>query len=165
MGLLQTIRFAFQRLRGRPAMQCTHLDQIHDVTPSSTGCQQCLELGDTWVHLRMCMTDGQVGCCDSSQNKHASRHAREHAPGASDRSIDGAGRGLALVLHRRDAGAATASEGCSKDARGRDSQHGATGAARRRQRSRHPCRHRSRPHPPVSRPTAAAAGDSAGATP
>jgi len=80
MGLLQTSRFAFQRLRGRPAMQCTHLDQIHDVTPSSTGCQQCLELGDTWVHLRMCMTDGQVGCCDSSQNKHASRHAGEHAP-------------------------------------------------------------------------------------
>jgi hypothetical protein len=80
MGLLQTIRFAFQRLRGRPAGPCTHLDQIHDVTPLSTGCQQCLEVGDTWVHLRMCMTDGHVGCCDSSQNKHASSHAREHAP-------------------------------------------------------------------------------------
>ena len=80
MGLLQTIRSAIQRVRGKPALECTHLDQIHDVTPSSTGCQQCLELGDTWVHLRMCMTDGQVGCCDSSKNKHASRHAHEHAP-------------------------------------------------------------------------------------
>jgi hypothetical protein len=80
MGLLQTIRFALQRVRGKPAVQCTHLDQIRDVTPSSTGCQQCLELGDSWVHLRMCMTDGLVACCDSSKNKHASRHAREHAP-------------------------------------------------------------------------------------
>ncbi len=80
MGLLETMRFAFQRLRGRPAVQCTHLDQIHDVTPLSAGCQECLELGDTWVHLRMCMTDGQVRCCDSSQNQHASRHARQHAP-------------------------------------------------------------------------------------
>ena len=79
VGLLQTVRFALQRVRGKPVGQCTHLDQIRDVTPLSTGCQQCLELGDTWVHLRMCMTDGQVGCCDSSKNKHASRHAREHA--------------------------------------------------------------------------------------
>jgi CPA2 family monovalent cation:H+ antiporter-2 len=47
------------------------------VTPSSTGCQQCLELGDSWVHLRMCMTDGLVLCCDSSKNKHASKHAGE----------------------------------------------------------------------------------------
>jgi hypothetical protein len=80
MGLLQTIRFVLQRVRGKPAVQCTHLDQIRDVTPSSPGCQQCLELGDSWVHLRMCMTDGLVACCDSSKNKHASRHAREHAP-------------------------------------------------------------------------------------
>jgi Zn-finger in ubiquitin-hydrolases and other protein len=54
---------------------------IRDVAPSSTGCQPCLDLGDTWVHLRMCMTDGQVLCCDSSKNRHASRHAREQAPG------------------------------------------------------------------------------------
>jgi len=80
MGLLQTIRFALQRVRGKRSTGCTHLDQIHDVTPSSAGCQQCIELGDTWVHLRMCMTDGLIGCCDSSKNKHASRHAREHAP-------------------------------------------------------------------------------------
>ena len=74
MGLLQTIRFSLQRVRGKPAVQCAHLDQIREVTPSSTGCQQCLELGDNWVHLRMCMTDGLVLCCDSSKNKHARAH-------------------------------------------------------------------------------------------
>ena len=80
MGLLENVRFALQRVRGKRSTGCTNLDQIHDVTPSSAGCQQCIELGDTWVHLRMCMTDGLIGCCDSSKNKHASRHAHEHAP-------------------------------------------------------------------------------------
>ena len=47
---------------------------------AQAGCQPCLDLGDSWVHLRMCMTDGQVLCCDSSKNKHASRHAHQHAP-------------------------------------------------------------------------------------
>jgi hypothetical protein len=68
------------RDRDRDPYACRHLDQIRDVTPASEGCQQCLALGDRWVHLRMCMTDGQVLCCDSSKNQHASRHAEEHAP-------------------------------------------------------------------------------------
>ena len=38
------------------------------------GCQECLKTGDTWVHLRLCLTCGHVGCCDSSKNKHATRH-------------------------------------------------------------------------------------------
>jgi K+:H+ antiporter len=80
MGLLANLRFALQKARGQTGQACGHLDQIHDVTPSSTGCQPCLELEDSWVHLRMCMTDGQVLCCDSSKNKHASRHAHEHTP-------------------------------------------------------------------------------------
>lgn len=54
--------------------QCTHLDLIQAVTPSAEGCQECLVLGDTWVNLRQCMVCGQVGCCDDSKNKHASRH-------------------------------------------------------------------------------------------
>jgi uncharacterized UBP type Zn finger protein len=54
---------------------CDHLDQINDVQPSSTRCEECVALGDRWVHLRMCMTCGQVGCCDTSKNKHAHRHA------------------------------------------------------------------------------------------
>jgi CPA2 family monovalent cation:H+ antiporter-2 len=53
---------------------CVHLDRVHDVTPSGDGCVECLETGDRWVHLRLCMTCGHVGCCDSSPNKHASRH-------------------------------------------------------------------------------------------
>ena len=80
MGLLANLRFARQRARKRPTRPCGHFDQVQKVTPSSTGCQPCLELGDTWVHLRMCMTDGQVLCCDSSKNKHASRHAHQLAP-------------------------------------------------------------------------------------
>ncbi|MEO8661855.1 MAG: UBP-type zinc finger domain-containing protein [Bryobacteraceae bacterium] len=53
---------------------CSHLGMIHDVKPSSRGCEECLKMGDTWVHLRMCLTCGKVGCCDSSKNKHATKH-------------------------------------------------------------------------------------------
>jgi uncharacterized UBP type Zn finger protein len=54
---------------------CTHLDQVDaDAKPSSQGCEDCLRIGATWVHLRMCLTCGHVGCCDSSPNKHATAH-------------------------------------------------------------------------------------------
>ena len=55
---------------------CQHRDQIEDVKPSAKGCEDCLKSGDRWVHLRMCLTCGYAGCCDSSRNKHASKHAR-----------------------------------------------------------------------------------------
>ena len=60
--------------------ECTHLDQINDVEPSAEGCEECLQMGDTWVHLRECLICGHVGCCDSSKNKHATKHfhATEH---------------------------------------------------------------------------------------
>ncbi len=45
---------------------CTHLDQIREVKPSAEGCEECLQMGDTWVHLRECLSCGHVGCCDSS---------------------------------------------------------------------------------------------------
>ena len=54
--------------------ECTHLDQIKDLKPKSKGCAECLKLGDTWVHLRLCMICGNVGCCDDSKNKHATKH-------------------------------------------------------------------------------------------
>ena len=55
---------------------CTHLDAIKDVEPSTTeGCEDCLREGGRWVHLRLCLTCGHVGCCDSSPNRHASKHA------------------------------------------------------------------------------------------
>jgi len=58
---------------------CSHLEDVVDgrarpVTPSSQGCKECLQRGDVWVHLRLCLTCGHVGCCDSSPNKHASKH-------------------------------------------------------------------------------------------
>lgn len=59
--------------------ECTHLDQIREVTPSSQGCQECLRMGDTWVNLRLCRICGHVGCCDSSKNQHATKHF--HASG------------------------------------------------------------------------------------
>ena len=61
---------------------CSHLDQIRvTALPASIeGCEDCLKIGSSWVHLRMCMTCGKIGCCDSSPNRHASRHARVGHP-------------------------------------------------------------------------------------
>ena len=56
---------------------CSHLSQIHDVPPNTAGCEECLKMGDSWVHLRLCKTCGHVGCCDSSKNKHATKHFRK----------------------------------------------------------------------------------------
>ncbi|HYX50122.1 MAG TPA: UBP-type zinc finger domain-containing protein [Ktedonobacteraceae bacterium] len=53
---------------------CSHLNQIHEVTPSANGCEECLKMGDTWVHLRICLICGHVGCCDDSKNTHATKH-------------------------------------------------------------------------------------------
>ncbi len=60
---------------------CAHIDQVRKVTPSGKGCKECLEKGMKWVHLRECMCCGHVGCCDSSQGKHATGHfhATKHA--------------------------------------------------------------------------------------
>ncbi|MCU1346774.1 MAG: hypothetical protein JWL70_3040 [Acidimicrobiia bacterium] len=63
-----------------PAMAdtCSHLDTVSDVAPSSTGCEDCLRTGDRWVHLRMCLACGHIGCCDSSPNHHATAHYNAH---------------------------------------------------------------------------------------
>ena len=53
---------------------CKHTAQIKQVTPSANGCEDCLRTGDGWVHLRLCMSCGHVGCCDSSKNQHATKH-------------------------------------------------------------------------------------------
>src|SRR5215207_4547253 len=73
------------RRRGRPRELrsvmpvCSHLAQIQvTALPASIeGCEECLKIGSSWLHLRMCMTCGKIGCCDSSPNRHASRHAHE----------------------------------------------------------------------------------------
>ena len=57
-------------------IECQHLSQVRDVTPSGEGCVECLRLGDRWVHLRLCESCGHVGCCDDSKNRHATKHYR-----------------------------------------------------------------------------------------
>jgi tellurite resistance protein TerC len=53
---------------------CTHRDQIRDLKPETTECAECVRLGDRWVELRMCLSCGNVACCDSSKNRHATKH-------------------------------------------------------------------------------------------
>jgi hypothetical protein len=57
-------------------MICTHGDAVLKVVPSAEGCEECLKMGATWVHLRLCRSCGHVGCCDDSQNRHATKHFR-----------------------------------------------------------------------------------------
>ena len=61
------------------AAACSHLDQVTIFDPPGPidGCEECLKTGDRWMHLRMCQTCGKIGCCDSSPNRHASKHAHE----------------------------------------------------------------------------------------
>lgn len=69
------LRILVQMSKKKPPQEiCSHLDQIRDVPPSSEGCEECLRTGDSWVHLRLCLTCGHVGCCDQSKNKHATKH-------------------------------------------------------------------------------------------
>jgi Zn-finger in ubiquitin-hydrolases and other protein len=58
---------------------CTHIDTIEvtQLPDRIAGCEDCLATGGAWVHLRMCMACGKIGCCDSSPNRHATRHAGE----------------------------------------------------------------------------------------
>ena len=60
---------------------CSHLDQIQVTTLPQpvAGCEECLKIGSGWVHLRMCETCGKIGCCDSSPNRHARKHAEEES--------------------------------------------------------------------------------------
>jgi hypothetical protein len=62
-------------------MPCTHLDhvQITELPEAVDGCEDCLASGGEWVHLRICLECGRVGCCDSSPGRHASGHARASA--------------------------------------------------------------------------------------
>jgi uncharacterized UBP type Zn finger protein len=56
--------------------KCSHLEEMNVIPPRTNGCEECLEMGDSWVHLRLCETCGHVGCCDDSKNKHATAHFR-----------------------------------------------------------------------------------------
>ena len=56
---------------------CHHLDQVQEVAPAANGCVECLRDGGHWVHLRLCLSCGEVNCCDSSPNTHATAHFHE----------------------------------------------------------------------------------------
>ena len=55
-------------------MQCKHTNEIRTTQTDKHVCEECVKTGDTWVHLRLCLECGHVGCCDSSKNKHATKH-------------------------------------------------------------------------------------------
>jgi len=59
-------------------MPCTHLDHvlITELPEESDGCADCLATGGKWLHLRICLECGKVGCCDDSPNRHATVHAK-----------------------------------------------------------------------------------------
>jgi uncharacterized UBP type Zn finger protein len=61
------------------ARSCTHLGEVKvlELPASTEGCEDCLRIGGKWLHLRICLTCGHVGCCDSSPNRHATAHAHE----------------------------------------------------------------------------------------
>ncbi|HEY4317609.1 MAG TPA: UBP-type zinc finger domain-containing protein [Herbaspirillum sp.] len=54
--------------------KCTHLDQIQVADTDRHYCEECAASGGKWLHLRLCLSCGHVGCCDSSPNRHASKH-------------------------------------------------------------------------------------------
>ena len=58
-------------------MSCSHLDTIEvtELPETIAGCEDCLRIGGRWLHLRMCLECGHIGCCDSSPNRHARKHA------------------------------------------------------------------------------------------
>jgi uncharacterized UBP type Zn finger protein len=60
-------------------IKCQHVSQIKAVKPSANGCEECLKAGTKWVQLRLCLICGHVGCCDSSEGEHATKHF--HATG------------------------------------------------------------------------------------
>lgn len=53
---------------------CPHIREAKDLPDKRPVCEDCIKTGDSWVHLRICLSCGHVGCCDSSKNRHATKH-------------------------------------------------------------------------------------------
>ncbi|MGC2260079.1 MAG: UBP-type zinc finger domain-containing protein, partial [Candidatus Sulfotelmatobacter sp.] len=66
--------FELQKEEYAMQTECKHLDEIKITKTSKHACEDCVKIGDTWIHLRLCLTCGHVGCCDSSKNRHARKH-------------------------------------------------------------------------------------------
>ena len=64
-------------VKGNSMESCTHIEAVSTVTPAKHHeCEECVKIGSNWVHLRTCQTCGVTLCCDSSRNRHATKHAR-----------------------------------------------------------------------------------------
>jgi uncharacterized UBP type Zn finger protein len=58
---------------------CHHFEELTSLMDATSDvCDQCVAIGDTWLHLRSCLLCGNVGCCDNSKNRHARRHWEDH---------------------------------------------------------------------------------------
>ena len=58
--------------------KCVHIRRVNpEIHGSTKGCEECEKTGSQWVHLRLCLTCGHVGCCDDSINKHATKHFKK----------------------------------------------------------------------------------------
>ncbi len=77
---------------------CTHLSHIHKVSPNTNGCEECLKMGDTWVHLRLCMECGHVGLLRLL--KEQTRHETFSPSETSDYAVHRTRGKLGMVLHR-----------------------------------------------------------------
>ena len=60
---------------------CSHLDHVEvtELPAQVAGCEDCLATGSKWLHLRICLECGRVGCCDDSPGRHATAHAESSA--------------------------------------------------------------------------------------
>jgi hypothetical protein len=57
---------------------CEHIEAVKTIRPPKARvCDECVKMGGSWVHLRTCQACGATHCCDSSPNRHATRHARD----------------------------------------------------------------------------------------
>ncbi|GAC1414130.1 MAG: UBP-type zinc finger domain-containing protein [Candidatus Doudnabacteria bacterium] len=82
--LVYILSYFFKRFKGililldykKINMKCTHLEEANPKIKARIpdGCEECIKSGDSWVQLRLCLSCGHVGCCDSSKNKHATKH-------------------------------------------------------------------------------------------
>jgi len=100
VGLRSNLKFVGQYLTGIGVTECEHVKEIADVSPTVRECMRCKEEGTRPVHLRMCMTCGFVGCCDSSEMPHMRAHALETGHPIA-RSIEGDESWLWCFPHER----------------------------------------------------------------
>lgn len=101
MAFLTNLKFVAQMITGVGVSDCEHVDEIGDVEPPATPeCRDCMAAGVEWVHVRMCLSCGYVGCCDSSNLSHMRTHA-ETAGHPVARSIEGRESWVWCYSHER----------------------------------------------------------------